>query len=169
MKVVFILLIIFILATFYQVENFLVDKMISVLENNPPCLLNNNFKKMLSNKEIDYCGILSKKVCDKCKEDCVWVKNKCVKRKSYSNIGPIPGCMMTNYCDEKNNSECKEDYDYPNWDITESKCYTCQNCGWCIDKDWNGTCQPSDCNNPDCRPNDCVQGWEYQCVDYGKI
>lgn len=157
------------MTAFYQVENFLVDKMISVLQNDPPCLLNNNFKKMLSNKGIDYCNILSKKVCDKCKEDCVWVKNKCVKRKSsspdVSSGSPIPGCNLTNYCDSKNN--CKEDYDYPNWDITESKCYTCENCGWCIDNNWNGTCEPAECNNKNCRPSKCNKGWEYKCYDYG--
>jgi len=160
MKVIFILLIIFILAAFYQVENFLVDKMISVLENNPPCLLNNNFKKMLSNKGIDYCGILSKKVCDKCKEDCVWIKNKCVKRKSYSTC-ELNDCTST----------CKKS---DGWDISERDCYHCKNCGWCIDYYPEGylfgTCEPADCNNPNCRPtNKCKEGWEYQCVDYGKI
>ena len=137
MKIFILLLILFDLASFMTIENFLVDKLIYKLQNDPPCLLNDNVKQIFTNRGQDYCSQLSKKVCTKCEKDCLWDNNKCIKKiKSTSSCGSQPcleGCCYTG----GGKAEC---YAYDSNDYThcnsgtfggnEKTCNSCPNCKW---------------------------------------
>ena len=69
-------------------------------------------------------------------------------------------------CKNKYGSECESD---DGWPIYEGNCKKCKNCGWCIDNDFYGTCVKANGNKPNSRPDKCVQGWKYQCIDYGPV
>jgi hypothetical protein len=146
MEIIIILFAIIIISLFVPIETFLVDDIKHILDTDPPCLLTDKMVKRLGN---NYCSILSEKVCNKCGHLCKWDKT-CKKLDS------------TDSCNNTCSSTCKSDN---GWDLTESVCTKCENCGWCIDDDYDGTCVKPD---PDgSRPSKCTRGWEYQCVDYG--
>jgi len=159
MKKVTCILIIFslivILSLIKPREYFLIDDIKYELEKNPPCLLTSEIISSYNNKGKDYCSILSEKICKKCGNNCRWYNNKCIKNTNTNNKS---GCK--NKCP----STCKGS---DGWDLSENICNKCENCGWCIDDDYDGTCMKPNKNVHDNRPSKCTRGWEYQCVDYG--
>lgn len=47
-------------------------------------------------------------------------------------------------------------------DLWEGKCNSCNNCGWCIDRNYNGECMPGDKNGP--YKNKFCRQWYYDGI-----
>lgn len=145
-------------------ESFLIDDLIDYLKNDPPCLLTDGIKTDYDNKGKDYCSILSEKMCNKCSNNCMWYSDRCIK-KNNTLLNNSSNTTYESECKNNCSSTCKSP---DGWDLTENTCNKCENCGWCIDNDYDGTCVKPDKNVHDNRPSKCTLGWEYQCVNYGK-